>query len=184
MTETLHSGLDALAAGGPVLLVLGLASVWVWTLIILTAVQVCLVRRAARQPQASIAGWSGCSRRVRRRLVRVRIDSVVHEVAANASTVLVLAALAPVLGLLGTVEGMIATFKILAAVGGADVAALGDGISQALVTTQGGLMVSIPSLLAGGVLVRKVQKVRDRLQASALQQCPDDTERGAVGVRR
>jgi len=90
-------------------------------------------------------------------------------VAGHVPSILVLASLAPLLGLLGTVEGMIGTFQALAAQGASGSEALTSGISKALVTTQGGLLVAIPSLLAGGVLRRKAQKLRDRLRADALR---------------
>jgi len=54
--------------------------------------------------------------------------------------------LGPSLGLLGTVQGMILTFQALAAGGAGDAAALANSIGQALWTTAGGLIVSIPSI--------------------------------------
>ena len=54
--------------------------------------------------------------------------------------------LGPSLGLLGTVQGMILTFQALASGGAGDAAALANSIGQALSTTAGGLIVSIPSI--------------------------------------
>ncbi|MBQ1844331.1 MAG: MotA/TolQ/ExbB proton channel family protein, partial [Desulfovibrio sp.] len=54
--------------------------------------------------------------------------------------------LGPSLGLLGTVQGMILTFQALAAGGAGDASALANSIGQALWTTAGGLIVSIPSI--------------------------------------
>ncbi len=54
--------------------------------------------------------------------------------------------LGPSLGLLGTVQGMILTFQALAQGGAGDAAALANSIGQALWTTAGGLIVSIPSI--------------------------------------
>ena len=56
--------------------------------------------------------------------------------------------LGPSLGLLGTVQGMILTFQALAAGNAGDAAALASSIGQALWTTAGGLIVSIPSITA------------------------------------
>jgi biopolymer transport protein ExbB len=56
--------------------------------------------------------------------------------------------LGPSLGLLGTVQGMILTFQALAAGGAGDAAALANSIGQALWTTAGGLIVSIPTITA------------------------------------
>ena len=54
--------------------------------------------------------------------------------------------LGPSLGLLGTVQGMILTFQALAQGGAGDAAALASSIGQALWTTAGGLIVSIPTI--------------------------------------
>lgn len=67
---------------------------------------------------------------------------------------------APLLGLLGTVIGMIDTFETIMAYGNSNPVFLTKGISLALHTTQAGLLVSIPILLFYSVLVQK----RDRLQ--------------------
>jgi biopolymer transport protein ExbB len=58
----------------------------------------------------------------------------------------VLAAMAPLMGLLGTVTGMITTFDILAIFGTGNVKAMAGGISESLITTQTGLIVAIPGL--------------------------------------
>jgi biopolymer transport protein ExbB len=58
----------------------------------------------------------------------------------------VLAQICPMLGLFGTVVGMVGAFAVLAATGGAEPAALAGNISVALLTTWGGLMVAIPCL--------------------------------------
>lgn len=59
-----------------------------------------------------------------------------------------LAGIAPLLGLLGTVTGMIATFQSISLFGAGDPRLMADGISQALITTALGLLVAIPLLLA------------------------------------
>ena len=64
---------------------------------------------------------------------------------------------APLLGLLGTVTGMIATFSALAARGTASTEALSGGISQALVTTQVGLVVALPGIFGASMIGRRVE---------------------------
>lgn len=64
------------------------------------------------------------------------------------------AAASPLLGLLGTVTGMIDTFKAITVFGTGDPATLSDGISVALITTEYGLIVAIPALLAQALLSR------------------------------
>lgn len=68
-----------------------------------------------------------------------------------------IASIAPLLGLLGTVLGMILTFQAIQIEGGlADVADLAGGISQALVTTFAGLCVGIPAVMANRYLLSRV----------------------------
>ena len=64
----------------------------------------------------------------------------------------VVSAVAPLLGLLGTVTGMISTFDIITVAGAGDPKLLSGGISEALVTTMFGLIVAIPTLLLGNML--------------------------------
>jgi hypothetical protein len=72
------------------------------------------------------------------------------------------------LGLLGTVTGMIATFDVLT-VHGTDPKAMSGGISEALVTTQLGLMVAIPTLLFGNLLSGWSDSIKSGMEKVALR---------------
>lgn len=72
------------------------------------------------------------------------------------SVIAVTASVAPLLGLLGTVTGMINTFKAITVFGTGDPKTLSGGISEALITTEYGLIVAIPTLLISAYLSRKV----------------------------
>ncbi|MBC2605525.1 MotA/TolQ/ExbB proton channel family protein [Pelagicoccus albus] len=77
------------------------------------------------------------------------------------------AAASPLLGLLGTVTGMIDTFKAITVFGTGDPATLSDGISVALITTEYGLIVAIPCLLCQALLSRIAKgKLGEMEQAS------------------
>ncbi len=80
----------------------------------------------------------------------------------------VLASVAPLLGLLGTVTGMIATFDVLAIFGTGNVKAMAGGISEALITTQTGLLVAIPGLYMKGFLERRARNLTKRIAAAGL----------------
>lgn len=75
------------------------------------------------------------------------------------------AAVSPLLGLLGTVSGMIETFKLMTLFGAGDPAAVSGGISQALVTTELGLVVAIPALLLHALLSRRVKTYYGQLES-------------------
>ncbi len=83
--------------------------------------------------------------------------------------ILVIAAVAPLLGLLGTVTGMITTFDIITEFGTGDPKLLSGGISIALVTTELGLAVAIPALLFGNVLSGWAESIKDGMEKGALR---------------
>ena len=80
----------------------------------------------------------------------------------------VTAATAPLMGLLGTVTGMINTFKLITIFGTGDAKSLSGGISEALVTTEFGLIVAIPSLILHSLLSRRAQGVLASMERIAV----------------
>ncbi len=79
------------------------------------------------------------------------------------STLGVVAAMAPLLGLLGTVTGMIETFQTITLFGSGDPKLMSSGISQALVTTQLGLVVAVPVLLLHSFLKGRTNRLIEAL---------------------
>ncbi len=84
------------------------------------------------------------------------------------STLGMLAAIAPLLGLLGTVTGMIDTFHVITRHGTGDPRLMSGGISEALVTTMLGLTVAIPIMLAHTLLSRAVDKRIGQMEEKAV----------------
>ena len=78
------------------------------------------------------------------------------------------AAAAPLLGLLGTVTGMIQTFKSITVHGTGDPATLSDGISVALITTEYGLIAAVPCLLVQALLSRVAKSKLALLERTAV----------------
>lgn len=94
------------------------------------------------------------------------------------SFIAVSAAAAPLMGLLGTVTGIINTFKLITVFGTGDAGTLSSGISEALITTKFGLIVAIPSLFLHAYLSRKSKRMLDRMEKtgmSFLNRIPSDT---------
>lgn len=85
------------------------------------------------------------------------------------AVILVMAAVAPLLGLLGTVTGMISTFDIITEFGTGDPKMLSSGISEALITTKLGLVVAIPTLLVGNLFSGWSNKIKIMLEREALR---------------
>ena len=69
-------------------------------------------------------------------------------------------------GLLGTVSGIIKTFAELSTIHGG---VISDGIAEALITTEYGLIVAIPALIANAILSRKVKNITEALRSSAVE---------------
>ena len=105
-----------------------------------------------------------------------RMDELVEEpllvehrhLSRFAAVILVIAAVSPLLGLLGTVTGMISTFDIITKFGTGDPKMLSSGISIALVTTELGLIVAIPMLLVGNLLKGWSDRVESEVESLAL----------------
>lgn len=75
------------------------------------------------------------------------------------------AATTPLLGLLGTVTGMIKTFNLIQVFGSGDASRLASGISEALITTEFGLVVAIPALIAHAFLSRRVRGIISSIES-------------------
>jgi biopolymer transport protein ExbB len=110
---------------------------------------------------------------------------VVHELERFINALGTIASIAPLLGLLGTVLGMIRTFNVIRTEGVGDPAAMAGGIAVALITTAAGLTVAIPSLLAykflrGRVetLVVEMEKEAMKLVTAIEENGPDDSYSG------
>jgi len=86
-----------------------------------------------------------------------RVSSAVPQLERHLQTLAVLGAVAPLLGLLGTVTGMIHTFQLVTIFGSGDARLLSGGISEALVTTEVGLVIAVPVLLVHAFLTRRVR---------------------------
>lgn len=85
------------------------------------------------------------------------------------SAITVFAAVAPLFGLLGTVTGMISTFDVITEYGTGDPKLLSGGISEALVTTELGLIVAIPTLLVGNLLSGWSDRIKAGMEGAALK---------------
>lgn len=99
--------------------------------------------------------------------ISLRLDEQLAEESSllnrGLATVAVLAAVSPLLGLLGTVTGMIETFQSITLFGTGDPKLMSGGISQALVTTQLGLAVAIPLVLFHSLLAGRANRLVEHL---------------------
>lgn len=100
------------------------------------------------------------------------------------SVIAVTASVAPLLGLLGTVSGMIQTFKLMTLFGSGDANAVSGGISESLVTTELGLIVAIPALVAHALMSRKCQHYMSELESFAVHLSHAESTASSAEVTR
>ena len=81
----------------------------------------------------------------------------------------VIATAAPLMGLLGTVVGMVKTFALITVFGTGNAGKLSSGISEVLIATELGLIVAIPTLVTHGFLAHRIQRNLSQLERYALQ---------------
>ncbi|ELA6609709.1 MULTISPECIES: MotA/TolQ/ExbB proton channel family protein [Vibrio] len=110
------------------------------------------------------------------RLLEAVVDEQTH-LEKGLSMLKLLAALAPMLGLLGTVTGMIETFQVITQFGNGDPKVMAGGISMALVTTVLGLVSAMPLLLAHNVLGSQAENIRSILEKQGIGLVAEQAER-------
>ncbi len=124
-------------------------------------------------PLGQILAAGISSQRRGREMMKESIEEVgghvVHELERYLNTLGTVAAISPLLGLLGTVIGMIKVFSAIRLEGAGNAAILAGGISEALITTAAGLTVAIPSLFFHRYFLRKVDELVISMEQEALK---------------
>jgi len=108
-------------------------------------------------------------REIMKESIQEEASHVVHEMERFLTALGTVAAIAPLLGLLGTVIGMIKVFAMLQLEGTGNAAALAGGISEALITTAAGLVVAIPALIFHRYFMRRVDEIVIGLEQEAVK---------------
>ena len=96
------------------------------------------------------------------------IQGVLPRLERNMRFLQIIAVVSPLVGLLGTVTGMIATFQMITLYGTGDPKVMSGGISEALVTTMYGLIVAIPIMLIHGYLSGIADRVVGLLEEKSI----------------
>jgi biopolymer transport protein ExbB len=138
---------DLVDQGGPFVVWIFLCGLLMWTLVIERVWY--FNRILPRQVRQTLAEWqarsdrgSWCARQIRRAMIS-RLNTAM---AANQLVLRTLVPMAPLLGLIGTVSGMLEVFDSMALRGSADARAMASGVSEAMICTLSGLAVSITGL--------------------------------------
>ena len=102
-----------------------------------------------------------------RDIMQVRRLGTMRHMEKGSHIVAVMAAAAPLLGLLGTVTGMVSTFEVITLYGNQNPVLMADGISEALISTQSGLLVAFPLTLLKQRLDERVEILTQDLKLGA-----------------
>lgn len=137
----------------------------------LTAAHITTVRSSSPLGRILAAGLvnRAHSREVMKEAIEEEGRQVVHELEQYLNTLGTIANISPLLGLLGTVIGMIKVFSAITSSGVGNPAVLAGGISEALITTAAGLLVAIPALIFHRYLSGRVDRIVVRMEEQALK---------------
>ena len=108
-------------------------------------------------------------REIMKESIQEEASHVVHEMERFLTALGTIAVITPLLGLLGTVIGMIKVFAQLQLEGAGNAAALAGGISEALITTAAGMTVAIPALIFHRYFLRRVDEIVVGMEQESLR---------------
>ena len=137
----------------------------------LTAAHIATVRRSSALGRILAAGLVNRkhSREIMKEAIEEEGRQVVHELERYLNTLGTIANISPLLGLLGTVIGMIKVFTAITSAGVGNPAVLAGGISEALITTAAGLSVAIPAMIFHRYLSGRVDRIVLGMEEKALK---------------
>lgn len=186
-------------AGGPVMFVLGVLPLWAIILIIIKILQFFGKKSSARKLFARLESYvekndlggarqflakrqsewtraaaacfdtAGSTREGVENIAKESLSAVSSRLNSHLNTLAVIAGVAPLLGLLGTVTGMIRLFEVITHYGTGDPKLLAGGISEALVTTEVGLIIAVPVLLVHNFLRNYKRAILSEIQVGTLR---------------
>jgi len=149
---------DFLELGGDVLLAIGFLMIVMWIMIIERLMYFAFNHKALAQK--TIDAWNSRSERKSWNAHRIR-EAMISEVRLESNRYIGMiqacVALCPLLGLLGTVTGMVYVFEIMAIMGTGNARAMADGVSKATVPTMCGMVAAISGLFVSVWLQKKAQ---------------------------
>ncbi|MBT4791537.1 MAG: MotA/TolQ/ExbB proton channel family protein [Halobacteriovoraceae bacterium] len=103
-------------------------------------------------------------------LLKDEVQMTVHKLESGLNTIKIIASIAPLLGLLGTVLGILSAFRVIADAGLSNPALFAGGISMALITTVGGLIVAIPHFVGYNYLVGALDDYEIQLEKTLVKE--------------
>jgi biopolymer transport protein ExbB len=164
MLEAWFNNSDLLMAGGWIVGLILLLTFVMWALILDR--YVFLYRDIRHLVTATFERWHALRTDdpKRNRRLRIALTRGFHDTLGRWLAVIrVITAILPLLGLLGTVAGMITTFEVMTVFGTGNIRGMADGISQALVTTMAGLLAALSGLYFANDLEQRIDSQTNHL---------------------
>ena len=155
---------DFLSDGGPIMVVIMIATFIMWALIFERWAYYAfnhqrIIKEALREWKARKDHKSAFAHWIRNQIVsevKVRSDR-------NVNLIKTLVVVAPLLGLLGTVTGMVEVFDVLANTGASDIRSMASGVSKATITTMAGMVAALSGIVFSDHLEKKSNREAARL---------------------
>jgi len=141
------------------------------------------VKSPLERVASQVLALHGGGRETMRHALTAEIAQIAHELERYLTTLGSMAAITPLLGLLGTVIGMIKVFSAIQSVGIGEAATLAGGISEALITTAAGLSVAIPALFMHRFLSRRVDDLLIDIENDTMLLIDRCVTRSSTGFR-
>ncbi|MBW2725741.1 MAG: MotA/TolQ/ExbB proton channel family protein [Deltaproteobacteria bacterium] len=192
-TPSPQERVDQGGAVGYVIIILGLAAfslgIWRWAVVLATSRKVSAQQKSdyvdKGNPLGRVLAVYEDNREVDAETLELKLDEAVLRESSAITRymwlVKTVSAIAPLLGLLGTVTGMIKTFQAITLFGAGDPKMMAGGISEALVTTMLGLITAIPLVLLYDTLANSTRYIIDVLDEQSAGLIASRSERDSVG---
>ena len=169
MIEFVEAIRDFTETGGQVLLVIGLLIFVMWLLILERVLYLFVWHKKAAKK--ALDEWNARSERGSWNAEQIRqkvISSLTIELNGSIPIIQALVALCPLLGLMGTVTGMIEVFDVMAISGSGNARSMASGVSKATIPTMAGMVGALSGVFASTWLARTVKSERTHLEDSIL----------------
>jgi biopolymer transport protein ExbB len=129
------------------------------------------LRRGSPLAQILATGLANAKfgREIMKESIEDTASHIIHDLERYLNALGTIAAVAPLLGLLGTVIGMIRVFTEIMVQGSGNTGVLAGGISEALITTASGLCVAIPALIMHRYFLRRIDELVVRMEQDAMK---------------
>lgn len=168
LADTFAGIQDFVAAGGAVLVAIGVVLFLLWTMILERYWYMWM--RHGKEVASVVERWSARKDKRSWHAAQIRrglISEIQVKVSHSVGTISTLVALCPLMGLLGTVTGMIEVFDIMALTGSSNARAMASGVTKATIPTMAGMVAALSGLYFSFALqqtaVREVERTADLL---------------------